>query len=107
MTAGGAAVSAIFSGRTVDKYGVSTMGTTTGYSATGIDEISKGTVSMGYSAGSFTTTLALDKDCNVYFVNKDEKILAWDVDSVAYDTNDLVYYTLDKGAVNNLFIVSK
>ena len=108
VTAGGSAVSAIFSGRTVDKYGVSTMGTTTGSSATGIDEISKGTVSMGWVSGTtFSTTLALDKDCKVYFVNKDEKILAWDVDSVAFDTNDLVYYTTDKGAVNNLFIVSK
>ena len=107
LTAGDNASSLIFSGRTVDKYGVSTMGSTIGYAAVGIDEISKGTVSVGYSAGSFTSTLALDRDCNVFYVNKAGTILAWDIDSVAYDTNDIVCYTTKNGAVNNIFIVAK
>ena len=107
VTGGTGAVSAIFSGRTVDKYNVSKMGSTTGTSAVGIDEISKGIMSYGWNGTDFTNTVAVDKDCNVFYVNKDEKIVAWDIDSVAYDTNDLVYFTTDKGAVNNLFIVAQ
>ena len=107
LTAGGSAVSAIYSGRTVDKYGVSTMGSSIGIPATGIDEADKGTITLDLSGSPVTK--ALDKDCAVFFVNKDNKILAWDVDSIAYDLNDLVYYTVDglSGAVDNIFIVSK
>ena len=103
--------SVIVDGQYTDKYGVTKVTTGAGVTnkAVGVGEVSKSTISVTWNAGNsdFDQTLALASSVNVYVVNTAGEINASDLDAIAHDTNDWVYYTLKDGAVNNIFIVKK